>query len=107
MEYCVDKRYSRIQNIVFFSFTAISTGVEYDGKDLHVTMIPNPSHLEASHPVIMGKARSRYQTRKQAFYNPNDIIDSADELNKILTVQVHGDAAMAGQVNILILNCIF
>ena len=74
--------------------------MEFDGKNLHVTMIPNPSHLEASHPVIMGKARSRYQTRKQAFYNPNDSADSTEELNKILTIQVHGDAAMAGQVNI-------
>ena len=63
-------------------------------------MIPNPSHLEASHPVIMGKARSRYLTRKQAYYNPLNTENSADELNKILTIQVHGDAAMAGQVSI-------
>lgn len=29
-----------------------------DGK-VHITMLPNPSHLEAQNPVAMGKARGR------------------------------------------------
>ena len=83
---------------------AVSTDVEYESKNLHVTMIPNPSHLEASHPVIIGKARSRFLTRKQAYYNSNNTADSSNELNKILTIQVHGDAAIAGQVIYISLN---
>lgn len=60
-------------------------------------MVPNPSHLEASHPVIMGKARSRFLTKQQAYYNGENE-NSEDELLNILSIQVHGDAAMAGQV---------
>jgi len=60
-------------------------------------MVPNPSHLEVSHPVILGKARSRFLTKQQAYYNQTEM-EGEKELNNILTVQVHGDAAMAGQV---------
>lgn len=54
----------------------------YHGKDLKITMVHNPSHLEAQNPVSMGKARS-----KQHFHG----------LDKVLNIQVHGDAAICGQ----------
>uniref|UniRef100_A0A7M5XIJ9 Transketolase-like pyrimidine-binding domain-containing protein n=1 Tax=Clytia hemisphaerica TaxID=252671 RepID=A0A7M5XIJ9_9CNID len=73
-----------------------STDLNYNDKNIHVTMVPNPSHLEASHPVIMGKARSRFLTKQQAYYNGENE-NSEDELLNILSIQVHGDAAMAGQ----------
>ena len=55
-------------------------------------MLPNPSHLEASHPVVMGKTRSRLLTKKYGDYG------NMENRNKVLSVLVHGDAAMAGQV---------
>ena len=54
----------------------------YHGKDLKITMVHNPSHLEAQNPVSMGKARS-----KQHFHG----------VDKVLNIQVHGDAAICGQ----------
>ena len=33
--------------------TAASTDLKYGGKSVHVTMVPNPSHLEVSTPVCL------------------------------------------------------
>ncbi|XP_047133166.1 2-oxoadipate dehydrogenase complex component E1 isoform X1 [Hydra vulgaris] len=68
-----------------------SINIKNHGTDLHITMLPNPSHLEASHPVVMGKTRSRQLTKKYGDYG------SMENQNKVLSVLVHGDAAMAGQ----------
>ena len=56
-----------------------------DGKTISLDLLPNPSHLEAVNPLVMGKTRA-----KQHFNN--DI-----ERNKHLCVLIHGDAAFAGQ----------
>ncbi len=55
------------------------------GKNIRVSLIPNPSHLEAVTPVAAGLARSR--------------IDHAYKQNfdKVVPVIIHGDAAIAGQ----------
>ena len=34
----------------------------------HVTMLPNPSHLEAVNPVAMGKARARHMSANTGDY---------------------------------------
>lgn len=54
------------------------------GKDVHMTLAPNPSHLEAVDPVVEGIARAK--------------IDSylKDEKN-ICPILIHGDASIAGQ----------
>jgi 2-oxoglutarate dehydrogenase E1 component len=56
-----------------------------DGHPLHVTLTPNPSHLEVVNPVATGKVRGKQ--------------DRAKELNRasMLTLLVHGDSAFAGQ----------
>lgn len=36
---------------------------------LHVTMLPNPSHLDAVDPVTTGKARGRQLTLKDGCYS--------------------------------------
>lgn len=61
---------------------------------LHVTMLPNPSHLEAVNPVSAGKARGRQLTLKDGCYG-----DSRDGLmgDKVLSVMVHGDASFSAQ----------
>ena len=48
-------------------------------------MVPNPSHLEAVDPVVMGKVRAKQTQLKD---KTND---------KVFGLLIHGDAAMAGQ----------
>jgi len=52
---------------------------------LHVTMLPNPSHLEAINPVTQGKARAREQLRQEGDYSPEE---SARPGDKVICLQV-------------------
>ncbi|MEQ8411378.1 MAG: 2-oxoglutarate dehydrogenase E1 component [Erythrobacter sp.] len=63
-----------------------STDREFDGISVHMSLTPNPSHLEAVNPVVLGKARAQSAIR--------DDLDSKDQ---VLPVLIHGDAAFAGQ----------
>jgi 2-oxoglutarate dehydrogenase E1 component len=56
-----------------------------EGETVHITLTPNPSHLEAVNPVVAGRARA-----KQALRGDKD-------RKQVLPVLVHGDAAFAGQ----------
>ena len=58
---------------------------EFNGKKIHLSLTPNPSHLEAVDPVVVGKVRA-----KQTLLN-----DKTTE--KVFGILIHGDAAMAGQ----------
>lgn len=58
-----------------------------DGRKVHLSLLPNPSHLEAVNPVALGKARAKQ------FFSGNR---EEDKL-KHMTVLLHGDAAFAGQ----------
>lgn len=71
-----------------------SVDFKVDGKNLHVSMLNNPSHLEAVNPVSMGKARSKQLALKEGDYaqDPNSFRG-----DKVINVQVHGDAAFTGQ----------
>src|SRR5512139_1598022 len=62
-----------------------STDREFDGNKVHLTLLPNPSHLEAVDPVVLGKVRA-VQTCK------GDV-----EGDSVLPLLLHGDAAFAGQ----------
>lgn len=55
-----------------------------DGKEVGLTLAPNPSHLEAVDPVVQGIARAKLDAQFK------------DE-NKVCPVMIHGDAAVAGQ----------
>jgi len=59
------------------------------GKDVAVTLSPNPSHLEAVNPVVEGRARADQTDR----HTPDGRHDST----LALPVLLHGDAAFAGQ----------
>lgn len=61
---------------------------------LHVTMLPNPSHLEAINPVAQGKTRARQQLRKEGDYSPEDDAQPGDQ---VICLQVHGDGSFPGQ----------
>src|SRR4051795_10107346 len=62
-----------------------SSNREFDGIKVHLALLPNPSHLEAVDPVVLGKARA-VMTYK------------GDKHGKtVLPMLLHGDAAFAGQ----------
>ncbi|MCX7677365.1 MAG: thiamine pyrophosphate-dependent enzyme, partial [Alteraurantiacibacter sp.] len=63
-----------------------STDREFDGIKVHMSLVPNPSHLEAVNPVVLGKVRAQ-----QAMH------DDLSKHEKVLPVLLHGDAAFAGQ----------
>jgi 2-oxoglutarate dehydrogenase E1 component len=63
-----------------------STDREFDGISVHMSLVPNPSHLETVNPVVLGK------TRAQQF-----IRDDLQNKEQVLPVLIHGDAAFAGQ----------
>ena len=63
----------------------VSSDREFDGKSIHLSLTPNPSHLEAVDPVVAGKVRAK-QTILQ---------DKTTD--KVFGILIHGDAAMAGQ----------
>ncbi len=63
-----------------------STDREFDGIKVHMSLVPNPSHLEAVNPVVLGKARAQQAIR-----------EDLDTHQEVLPVLLHGDAAFAGQ----------
>ncbi|XP_003737902.1 probable 2-oxoglutarate dehydrogenase E1 component DHKTD1, mitochondrial [Galendromus occidentalis] len=72
------------------------TSTEVQGN-LRVSLLPNPSHLEASAPMAVGKARARLQ---QLLGNDrySSLCNSTDYHNSwVLPLQIHGDASFAGQ----------
>ncbi|XP_054475326.1 2-oxoadipate dehydrogenase complex component E1 [Anoplopoma fimbria] len=75
----------------------LTSSVELDfgaPKRLHVTMLPNPSHLEAINPVAQGKTRARQHLRKEGDYSPEENAQPGDQ---VICLQVHGDGAFPGQ----------
>ncbi|MEQ9641368.1 MAG: 2-oxoglutarate dehydrogenase E1 component [Alphaproteobacteria bacterium] len=58
---------------------------EFGGRQLHLSLAANPSHLEAADPVVLGKARA-----KQAQFGDH-------ERAQVMGLLLHGDAAFAGQ----------
>lgn len=69
----------------------LTSSVELDfgaAHPLHVTMLPNPSHLEAINPVAQGKTRARQQLRKEGDYSPEDDAQPGDQ---VICLQVLND----------------
>lgn len=54
-------------------------------RPLHVTMLPNPSHLEAVNPVAVGKTRGRQQSQLDGDYSTDS---SAQPGDKVMCLQV-------------------
>uniref|UniRef100_A0A7E4UQ48 Transket_pyr domain-containing protein n=1 Tax=Panagrellus redivivus TaxID=6233 RepID=A0A7E4UQ48_PANRE len=63
--------------------------------NVHITMLPNPSHLEAVNPVAMGKARGRAATKRLGDYGSE--AEGSEVGDGVLCLQVHGDGAFSGQ----------
>ncbi len=61
-----------------------SDKITSSGNKIHLSLTPNPSHLEAVNPVVAGKVRA-----KQDFLGR--------DRKKVVGILVHGDAAFCGQ----------
>lgn len=59
--------------------------ISHAGREIAVSVAPNPSHLEWVNPVIEGIVRAKQERR-------GDL-----ERDKVLPILIHGDAAFAGQ----------
>jgi 2-oxoglutarate dehydrogenase E1 component len=59
--------------------------VSNHGKQVHISLTANPSHLEAVDPVVEGISRAKIDNK----YNGDN--------SKVCPILVHGDAALAGQ----------
>ncbi|CAI9720641.1 probable 2-oxoglutarate dehydrogenase E1 component DHKTD1, mitochondrial [Octopus vulgaris] len=70
-----------------------SQDLKYGDNTVHVSLIPNPSHLEANNPVAVGKARAKIQSLKIGDYGH----DSETQSKDVLCFQVHGDASFSAQ----------
>lgn len=55
------------------------------GNPVHLTVMPNPSHLEAINPVVAGACRAKADQSHKSDYR------------KVLPILIHGDSAIAGQ----------
>ncbi|WP_121357394.1 2-oxoglutarate dehydrogenase E1 component [Flavisolibacter nicotianae] len=55
------------------------------GKKLHMKLTPNPSHLEAVNPVVLGYSRAKADCLYES------------EFDAVLPILIHGDASVAGQ----------
>jgi 2-oxoglutarate dehydrogenase E1 component len=63
-----------------------STDIEVAGQVVHLSLQPNPSHLEAVNPVVVGKVRAR-----------QDMAGDTRTRRSVMGITLHGDAAFAGQ----------
>lgn len=57
----------------------------FSGKPVHLSLVPNPSHLEAVNPVVMGMTHAKQKQKKDLNFE------------RTLSVLIHGDAAFSGQ----------
>ncbi|MFC3713727.1 2-oxoglutarate dehydrogenase E1 component [Sphingoaurantiacus capsulatus] len=62
-----------------------STDRVFDDVPVHLSLTPNPSHLEAVNPVVLGKVRAQQTARGD------------NDRTEVMPILLHGDAAFAGQ----------
>ena len=73
------------------SFSVASPTLNYGGAEVKVSLLPNPSHLEAVSPVALGKTRAKQYSLLNS--SPEDCMLG----DKAMCVQLHGDASFTGQ----------
>ncbi len=60
---------------------------EFGGSKIHLSLTPNPSHLEIVNPVVLGKVRAKQ----------DQLGCPRDDRRAVMPLLIHGDAAFAGQ----------
>lgn len=79
-------------DVISHLFTSIDLNSLPVSNQVHVSLLPNPSHLEAISPVACGKSRARQKRLLSGPYSgerPSEI--------DVLPIQVHGDGSFSGQ----------
>ena len=66
-----------------------STDIEIDGHKIHLTLTPNPSHLELVNSVVLGRVRAK-----------QDLIADKNR-RKVMGILLHGDAAFCAQGSVM------
>ena len=64
-------------------------GSDAEEREVQVSLMPNPSHLEFVNPVVNGRVRALQTDHSSSL--------AARDLDRALAVQIHGDAAFPGQ----------
>ncbi|EIW54703.1 dehydrogenase E1 and transketolase domain-containing protein 1 [Trametes versicolor FP-101664 SS1] len=79
------------------SHLTASPGLEYPGarKPVKVSLLPNPSHLEAVNPVALGKTRAKQFALLKALERAGET--ECKPGDRVMCVQMHGDASFTGQ----------
>ncbi|KAH8829834.1 dehydrogenase E1 and transketolase domain-containing protein 1 [Flagelloscypha sp. PMI_526] len=96
------RMFSKIKGGPEFSFSEHGVGdvlshlytaptLQYNGQDVEVSLLPNPSHLEAINPVALGL------TRAKQFSLLKSSPENCQLGDKVMSVQIHGDASFTGQ----------
>ena len=62
---------------------------EIAGKKIHLSLTPNPSHLEVVNAVVLGRVRAKQDQRQDK------------KRERVMGILVHGDAAFAGQGSVM------
>ncbi|MEK9672283.1 MAG: 2-oxoglutarate dehydrogenase E1 component [Rhodospirillaceae bacterium] len=57
----------------------------FDGRSVHLSLTANPSHLECVNTVCLGKVKAKQRQK------------SDSDMNRVMCILLHGDAAFAGQ----------
>lgn len=81
---------SRIEGMMGCGDVKYHLGYSHDrktacGKDIHLTLTFNPSHLECVGPVVMGRVRAKQEREPDK------------ERSSRMAIVIHGDSAFAGQ----------
>ncbi len=67
----------------------VSDDREFDGNSVHLSLAPNPSHLEVVAPIVIGKTRAKQQMASGTY--------RSHKPEEVMAVILHGDSAFAGQ----------
>ncbi|MFZ2619796.1 MAG: 2-oxoglutarate dehydrogenase E1 component [Alphaproteobacteria bacterium] len=87
LQYETDENHAGSMGDVKYHFGKSKDLKSPSGNTIHLSLLNNPSHLEAVNPVVMGSARAkqeRYGAGKAGWA-------------KVVPLLIHGDAAFAGQ----------
>ncbi|KAH9887940.1 dehydrogenase E1 and transketolase domain-containing protein 1 [Cubamyces lactineus] len=91
----VPEEYGAVGDVI--SHLTASPTLQYPGaqKPLKVSLLPNPSHLEAVNPVALGKTRAK----QFALFKELERAGETGCLpgDRVMCVQLHGDASFTGQ----------
>lgn len=66
-----------------------SSDRQVNGQHIHLSLTPNPSHLEVVNAVVLGKVRAKQD------------MSGDKERAQVLGILIHGDAAFAGQGSVM------